>query len=444
MTSRLYLQRGQQLLFAEHSLSGSQDAEPAEMHRLFKLNLFYLFQRQFGKVNAPWGILHGVRPTKIVQRYIENDLTAPAICTKLENDYAVSAAKAELLTKIAYRQLPIIESSTMRTVSIYIGIPFCVSRCLYCSFPSNLLPSDHSIIEHFLASLEQEMRSLCNLLERYRLTVQTVYIGGGTPTSLAAADFALLLAAVRRYFGNSFVEFTVEAGRPDTIDLAKIESMQKQKVTRISVNPQTMQLKTLQLIGRSHTPQDIIKIYQQIRQYTTAKINMDTIIGLPSETLADVRSTFEQILALQPDDITVHALAIKKGSRLKLLKDDIKLPDDSAACQMGELVEQLLRNNDYLPYYLYRQGYMSGQLENIGYCRDRAWSIYNIQIMSEQQTILGIGCNASTKVIFQGSRGKYLKTLFNPKDLATYFNSLPSYIERRRQLVDSAYGTGDF
>ncbi len=440
IASKIILKNGDKTDAVQRTLAHSLPQKPSEIHRLFKLNLFYLFEEKFGKVIAPWGILHGVRPTKIVQRYLEEGLAPSKIEEKLERDYAVSASKAALLTRIAARQMPIIKSSGHDMVSIYIGIPFCVSRCLYCSFPSNLLPQDHGIITAYLDALQQEMMAVCEMLKQYHLKVQSIYIGGGTPTSLPAADFAALLALTRKYFGSDLAEFTVEAGRPDTIDLEKIKSMQSYQVTRISVNPQTMQERTLRLIGRSHSPSDIIRVYEQIREHTTAKINMDTILGLPSETIADVRATFEQIIELSPDDITVHALAIKKGSRLKLCKKAISLPSDAEASKMGQLVETLLSRAGYQPYYLYRQGYMSGQLENIGYCREGAYSIYNIEIMSEQQTILGIGCNASTKVIFEGENGKYLQTVFNPKDLDTYFSSLPSYIEKRRALVKAAYG----
>ena len=234
------------------------------------------------------------------------------------------------------------------------------------------------------------------------------------------------------------IEFTVEAGRPDSIDIAKIELMNKYSVNRISVNPQSMQERTLKIVGRKHTPQDIVDIYHVIRNISTARINMDLILGLPGESAADVHDTIDKIVGLAPDDITVHALAIKKGSALKQLKDDIKLPDDAVVTEMAQIVETTLRNSNYLPYYLYRQGYMSGQLENIGYCRDGAASIYNIQIMSERQTILGIGGNASTKIV--APSGTYLKTLFNPKDLKTYVENVDDYIMRRSSLAEEVYG----
>lgn len=418
--------------------SSRPDENPkAAVNRLIKLNLYYLLDKEFGPITAPWGILHGVRPAKIVHRYIENGLDRSAIIERLMSDYAVSHRKACLLTDIAYKQLPVMSSSDKNTVSVYIGIPFCLSRCLYCSFPSGILPSDDAI-DSFMAALHKEVLALKELIERYSLKVQNIYIGGGTPTSLSEKYFSLLLKYADSLKTDADIEFTVEAGRPDSIDIAKIELMNKYSVNRISVNPQSMQERTLKIVGRKHTPQDIVDIYHVIRNISTARINMDLILGLPGESAADVHDTIDKIVGLAPDDITVHALAIKKGSALKQLKDDIKLPDDAVVTEMAQIVETTLRNSNYLPYYLYRQGYMSGQLENIGYCRDGAASIYNIQIMSERQTILGIGGNASTKIV--APSGTYLKTLFNPKDLKTYVENVDDYIMRRSSLAEEVYG----
>ncbi len=428
---------GKQRIMQKASTARPDENPKAAVNRLVKWNLYYLLDKEFGPITAPWGILHGVRPAKIAHRYIENGLDKSAIIERLMSDYAVSHKKACLLTDIAYKQLPVISSSDKNTVSIYIGIPFCLSRCLYCSFPSGILPSD-DVIDSFMAALHKEVLALTELIKRYALKVQNIYIGGGTPTSLSEKYFLLLLKYADSLKTDTNIEFTVEAGRPDSISIGKIESMNKYNVNRISVNPQSMQERTLDIIGRKHTPQDVIDIYKVIRNISAARINMDLILGLPGESAADVHDTIDKIVGLAPDDITVHALAIKKGSALKELKDDIKLPDDAVVNEMAQVVETTLRNNNYLPYYLYRQGYMSGQLENIGYCRDGAASIYNIQIMSERQTILGIGGNASTKIV--APSGTYLKTLFNPKDLKTYVENVDEYIMRRSSLVEEVYG----
>ncbi|MDQ0204872.1 oxygen-independent coproporphyrinogen-3 oxidase [Pectinatus haikarae] len=414
-----------------------QDENPrASANRLIKLNLYHLLTDNLGPIVAPWGILHGVRPAKIVHRYISSGMDKSAIAARLTADYAVSGKKAVLLTDIAYGQLPVLAASDHNTISIYIGIPFCLTRCLYCSFPSNLLP-EADILNAFMAALHKEILSLREIIDAYHLKVQNIYIGGGTPTSLPEKYFALLLDYVQGLYSNDILEYTVEAGRPDSITLEKIKLMTAYKVSRMSVNPQTMQEKTLKIIGRRHTPQEIEKVYNDIRLISPAKINMDLILGLPGETAADVRDTLEKIIKLSPDDITVHALAVKKGSSLKSCLDSVQLPDDKVTREMAYTAENLLLQADYSPYYLYRQGYMSGQLENTGYCRQGSASIYNIQIMGEKQTILGIGGNASTKIVAPSFA--YLKTLFNPKDLGTYLKSVDDYIERRLSLMREVY-----
>ncbi|WP_196599530.1 coproporphyrinogen dehydrogenase HemZ [Pectinatus frisingensis] len=438
VNTRIYLTTDDRTESLQQETAANSDENPkAAVNRLIKWNLYHLLKTKFGKVTAPWGILHGVRPAKIVHRYIASGMPRETIIRRFIDDYAVSPVKAALLTDIAYRQLPTIASSDASTISIYIGIPFCLSRCLYCSFPSNLLP-DETVLNSFMAALHKEVISLQSLIIRYKLKVQTIYIGGGTPTSLPEKYFAALLKYAASLKTVDTVEFNVEAGRPDSITQEKILLMNKYCVNRISVNPQTMQERTLNFIGRKHTPQDIIDVYHVIRRMSSAKINMDLILGLPGESDADTSDTIKKVIGLAPDDITVHALAIKKGSALKLNKSDITLPNDAVVQKMAHIVENALRRSDYQPYYLYRQGYMSGQLENTGYCKKDAASIYNIQIMSEHQTILGIGGNASTKIV--APAGTYLKTLFNPKNLAAYLKSVDDYIMRRVSLMEEVYG----
>ncbi len=407
----------------------------AEEHRLIKLNLFFLLGKIYGLPVAPWGILHGIRPTKIIHRYIDSGKSRAEILQKCERDYLVSPQKAKLLTDIAFFQRPILKTSTPQTVSIYIGVPFCRSRCLYCSFPANIMNEKNMpLVDAFMVALKKEVEATKELLQHHHLKVQNVYIGGGTPSSLPEKYFAQLLAYAREMMDNSTYEFTVEAGRPDTLTVEKMQLMADAGVDRISLNPQTMQEKTLHLIGRQHTPQDIVHSYEQLRAYTSAKINMDLILGLPNETVAEVADTLTQVLRLAPEDITVHALALKKGSNLKINQDKWQLPSDSVVQEMGRITEEALVNARYVPYYLYRQGYISGQLENIGYAQPGAWSMYNIQIMSEKQTILGIGGNASTKIVSERGE-KYLHTVFNPKDLLTYLRNVDTYIEKKRVLA---------
>lgn len=416
---------------------GSERFE-AGVHRLIKLNLYHLLREEFSFPAAPWGIMHGVRPTKIVHRILQDGLSRNETVARLRLDYAVSDEKAEIITDMALRQRPFLARSDERTVSIYVGIPFCLTRCLYCSFPANILP-DRSGIERFMLALRKDLGAAQALVQEYGFKVQSIYVGGGTPTSLPEEYFADMLHLVRdNFFGGDTVEFTVEAGRPDSMSEEKLRTMVSCGVTRVSCNPQTMQQRTLQRIGRGHTVEAVSEMFHNLRSAGIPEINMDLIIGLPGENVADIRSTMEQIVALGPDDITLHSLALKRGSRLKLNLADYELPDDDTCREMFAVAMDYVTGAGMKPYYLYRQGYMSGQLENVGCCRAGAESIYNIQIMEEQQTILGIGAAATSKVV--DFRARRLKSAFNAKDLTVYERDIDMYIEKRRALLEEIYG----
>ena len=410
----------------------------AGTNRLIKLNLYHIFCEKLQASVAPWGILHGVRPTKIVHRFMENGLSREEVINRLQCDYEVQLDKANLITDIAYLQLPFFEKlKDPNLISIYVGIPFCPSRCLYCSFPSSILPSNE-IIRKYLHTLNYEIEKIKALIDQYGFKVQSIYVGGGTPTSLNENDFDDLLALVTKSFkGSDVEEFTVEAGRPDSITLAKAQSIVKYGADRVSVNPQTMQDRTLELIGRKHKSADIIRAFKEVKKAGIEHINTDLIIGLPGENEKDAKDTIEKVIDLAPDDITLHALALKKGSELKLIKDDIVLSDDETVQSMAKIMTGAIDKYGLIPYYIYRQGYMSGQLENVGYSRKGSEGIYNINIMGERQTILGVGGAATTKITYPGKR---LQTSFNAKDLYTYLNSIDKYINRRELLLKEVYG----
>ena len=423
------------------------EREGAEIHRLVKRNLYTIFIRDFVKEPAPYGIMHGVRPTKIVHRWIRSmngNFTERALVDRLKEDYLVSEEKAKLLTEVAIRQLPILHDSTPQTISIYVGIPFCVTRCLYCSFPSNVLPNEKKIVE-FINILAKDIEAAELEVKRYGFKVQSIYIGGGTPTSLPDIFFSQMLDKVcQAFYHEDVAEFTVECGRPDTITPEKIVAMKAHNVTRVSVNPQSMQQRTLDIIGRRHTPEDIIRAFGELRADSNWQINMDLILGLPGESVEDVRDSIEKVLSLKPDDVTVHALALKRGSRLQMNLDDevntladFNLPNDETVREMAKVSDNLIREAGYEPYYLYRQGYMRGQIENIGYCRDGAVGIYNVQIMDERQTILGVGGAATTKVV--DFKHNCLQSSFNAKDLITYIRDIDHYIEKRSTLLEKIY-----
>lgn len=389
------------------------------INRLIKLNLYHIFCEDLQSKTAPWGILHGVRPTKIVHRLMEQGLNRNGVIKRLQNDYEIQVDKANLITDIAYLQLPFLaKANDPKLISIYVGIPFCPSRCLYCSFPSSILPSSQMTRE-YLKTLNYEIAQIKALIEKYEFKVQSIYVGGGTPTSLNENDFDDLLSLVAKSFKSDYIEeFTVEAGRPDSLSIEKAKSIVRYGADRVSVNPQTMQDRTLTLIGRKHTSADILRAFRQVRQVGIKHVNTDLIIGLPGENIKDAEDTIKKVIDLAPDDITLHALALKKGSELKLIKDNITLPNDETVQSMAKIMTTAIDNYGLIPYYIYRQGYMSGQLENVGYSKKGQEGIYNIQIMGERQTILGVGGAATSKIAYPGKR---LHTSFNAKDLYTLF-----------------------
>ena len=442
--------------FRKSSLARPDERLAAEVNRLVKRNLYVLLVDNFGLDTVPYGILHGVRPTKIIQRWltlgfgvtshgvIDRDKIFRRICA----DFLTERDKAALLTEVALRQLPILDASDAKTVGVYVGIPFCRTRCLYCSFPSFVLPADEKVAA-FMDVLTRDISATADAIRRYGLKVQTIYVGGGTPTALPEKFFVEMLTKVTENFHTDAVEeFTVECGRPDTITAEKISALKKFPVTRISVNPQTMQQRTLDFIGRAHSVDDVTRAFVDLRTAGNWLINTDLIAGLPGENLSDFKDSLTKVLALRPDDVTIHALAIKRGSTMqKLLSDelntleDFRLPADDEVQRMSDFANKILRGVNFLPYYLYRQSTMGGQFENVGWCRRGGESIYNVQIMGERQTILGVGAAASTKVPDQ--REIHLHTSFNAKDLTTYMRDLDRYIAKREAALAAVYAPVD-
>lgn len=441
METRLMLfnRNGEKLEFRRVSSGKADELERAAINRTIKLNLYNIFCQELQMPPAPWGILHGVRPTKIVHRWISYGLTEDAIIARLQRDFACSEEKARIITPMAFRQLPFLHTSDEKTVSIYVGIPFCLTRCLYCSFPANVLPTEKKLAE-FMAVLKKDILAASAAVKDFGFKVQNIYVGGGTPTALPDNYFADMLQMVyNAFYSERIYEFTVEAGRPDSITAAKVETMRRLNVSRISVNPQTMQERTLKVIGRQHTPKDVINMFNALREAGILHINMDLILGLPGETAADVDDTLRKVVKLAPDDITLHALALKRGSKLKLLMQEqhVDLPNSDETRKMFAVAMDYMKKYGYHPYYLYRQGYMAGDLENIGCAHIGAEGMYNIQIMEEHQTIIGIGGAATTKVV--DFKRRRMKSSFNAKDLVTYLRDIDIYIEKRSKLLQEAY-----
>lgn len=378
----------------------------------------------------PWGILTGVRPGKLAHKLLDSGLSCDELPQYLERHYLLPHGQAQLLTEICLRQRQLLPAAE-KQVGIYIGIPFCPTRCSYCSFPSGIVPLEEELQQKFLNFIEQDMLTVVQLLSMYSLNVTAVYIGGGTPTSLSETTFARLIALTARHLLLPGVrEFTVEAGRPDCFSAEKLKVMEACGVNRISVNPQTLHDKTLKAIGRSHTVQDFYRSYDLVRHSGIKTVNTDLIIGLPGETADDVRASLDGIRALAPDNLTVHTLTLKKSAPIFGAQfSSLTAEDAEALVAYGSETAAAM---GMLPYYLYRQHYMLGNLANIGYAASGSASLYNIQMMEERHVVLGIGPASATKV--PQADGHHLKKLNMPKDIGAYTGNLPQLAHKRSLL----------
>jgi len=387
----------------------------------------YLAEKE--QLVSPWGVLTGVRPSKIVHRLRKQGYTNGEICRILEEEYGVKREKAELAAGVVEVQEPYLtDLQPSRAVSIYISIPFCPSRCHYCSFPAFALSTWGHLLEGYLQNLSREIGAVAGELANLGLEVQTLYMGGGTPTVLSARQLADLLALLGREFRlEEGREITVEAGRPDTLDREKLEVLKNYGVNRISINPQTLHDCTLAAIGRAHQAADIYHIYRQAREIGFPVINMDLIVGLPGENRELLAETLERVIQLGPENITLHDLALKRAAYFKQV--GVKLPSSHEGAAMTALAQQKLIAAGYQAYYLYRQKEILGHGENVGFCLPGTASLYNILMMEELQTILGLGVGAGSKIVDPADLS--VDNFYNPKDLLVYQERLEGIIVRK-------------
>lgn len=372
-----------------------------------------------------WGVLSGIRPTKLVHRYKEDGLTEKEIKDHLMSFYYLSDEKSQELIDIVnhqYESLPQLKD-LRKEISVYINIPFCMTRCTYCSFTAYLRGHTRITPEYYVDCLCDEIQRFSKVVKELGLTISTVYIGGGTPTALTASELARVLEQVEKLIeGHNIMEYTLEAGRPDTINDEKIRLIKNTSVTRISINPQTFNDQTLIRVNREHSVQAIYDCFEMARAHGFDKINMDLILGLPGEGPEDYLDSLEKTIALQPESITVHALAIKRKAALREGYDLSDLNQDfNRAFNEGK---RCLKEAGYVPYYLYRQKNIMSGLENIGYGKDGDISPYNILMIEESQTIIGLGCGASSKFLDY-------ELILNPRDLKTYCETYVEYLEKK-------------
>ncbi len=378
--------------------------------------------------HAPWGVLTGIRPTKVVHNYKKENYSESSINQKLIEDYCISREKASLMIEIANKEEEILSQNKEGEISLYIGIPFCPTRCLYCSFTSYSLKEKGSQVDAYLDALIKEINYVSRMTKGRH--IRSLYIGGGTPTSLNDQQLKRLLEEVGKCFNiDDIEEYTIEAGRPDTLNRNKLRIMKEHKVGRISINPQTMNQKTLDDVGRSHSVEDIVRIFHMAREEGHGNINMDLIIGLPGEGPADVSNTMAELGKLKPDSITVHTMAIKRASRLKEEIEDYDLSQVEDIQEMLDITASGAKKMGMEPYYMYRQKDILGNFENVGYALLGKESIYNIQMIAEQETIIAMGAGAVTKVV--SDDGKNIKRIPNVKNLEQYIGRIGEMIERK-------------
>lgn len=396
--------------------------------------LVYRVMSQMTGRTLPWGTLTGIRPTKIPMHLLEEGWKNADIAKYMRDTYFTSPEKTALAVTIANRERAILEQMDYENgYSLYIGIPFCPSICLYCSFGSHRLDVWEKRVDEYLDCLIRELAFTAKAFREKKL--QSIYIGGGTPTSLTPEQMNRLLKAVTELFPlHEVLEFTVEAGRPDTITREKLAVIRKYPVSRISVNPQTMNQETLDIIGRKHTVEDIRTVFAMARELGFDNINMDLIIGLPGEDREKVAHTLSEVKKLSPDSLTVHSLALKRATRLNLFKDQYREISFENSQEIMSLCERTAMEMGMGPYYMYRQKNIAGNFENVGYAVVDKAGIYNILIMEEKQSIIACGAGASTKFVFDG--GTRIERVENVKSVEHYIARIDEMIERKQAGIE--------
>jgi oxygen-independent coproporphyrinogen III oxidase len=395
-------------------------------------------------IRQPWGILTGVRPTKLLHMMLQKGHTMDEAAAILRKDYQLEAEKIAILQEIVHRQTTVLPDlyELDREVSLYIGIPFCPTKCAYCTFPAYAIQGRNGSVEEFLSGLHEEVEAVGDWLKRNQLPVTTIYFGGGTPTSITANQMDELFRKMKASIPGfeQVRELTVEAGRPDTLNEEKLDLFKRWKVDRISINPQSFEENTLKLIGRHHTVKETLEKYQLAREMGLHNINMDLIIGLPGEGVEEFRQNLAVIQKLRPESLTVHTLSFKRGSIMTRNKEKYKVAEWREVAEMVRLAREWTREQGYVPYYLYRQKNILGNQENVGYAFPGEESLYNIIIMEERQTIIGLGCGAVSKIISPGT-GK-IQRWPNPKEPQAYIDTYLRHIREKLAALDEAYGVG--
>lgn len=402
-------------------------------NELVSAQLLYKLLCDFTGLTQPWGILTGVRPVKLLRRLAEESNEEQAV-KKFENDFFVSNEKIALSRETEHNERKILELSKPESFSLYVGIPFCPSRCSYCSFVMASIERAEKLIEPYTKLLCEEIKQTAEIANKLGLRLETVYFGGGTPTTLSAEQLDTVLRTVNKSFDMSTCrEFTVEAGRPDTIDIAKLFALKENKVDRISINPQTVNDEVLKTIGRKHTAQQFFDAFELARKCGFDNINTDLIAGLPTDTPESFKNSLDSIVRLNAECITVHTLCMKRASRLTTEGVTLDLQQARDAREMLAYTQNILGQNEYIPYYMYRQSRMVGNLENVGWSKKGFESLYNVYVMDETHTILACGSGGVTKL--KRNNPDYLERIFNFKYPYEYIDRFDELIQRKSGIM---------
>ena len=402
-------------------------------NELVSAQLLYKLLCDFTGLTQPWGILTGVRPVKLLRRLAEESNEEQAV-KKFENDFFVSNEKIALSRETEHNERKILELSRPESFSLYVGIPFCPSRCSYCSFVMASIERAKKLIEPYTKLLCEEIKRTAEIANKLGLRLETVYFGGGTPTTLSAEQLDTVLGTVNKSFDMSTCrEFTVEAGRPDTIDNAKLFALKENKVDRISINPQTTNDEVLKTIGRKHTAQQFFDAFELARKCGFENINTDLIAGLPTDTPQSFKNSLDSIVKLNAECITVHTLCMKRASRLTTEGVTLDLQQARDAREMLAYTQNILGQNEYIPYYMYRQSRMVGNLENVGWSKKGFESLYNVYVMDETHTILACGSGGVTKL--KRNNPDYLERIFNFKYPYEYIDRFDELIQRKSGIM---------
>ena len=403
--------------------------------------LVFMSLKELTNEEYPWGILVGIRPSKIALKYLEEGKSEEEIIKIFKEKHLASEEKAKLCIEVAKTEEKFVNDDEKK-ISIYIGMAFCPTRCFYCSFTANSILGSKKLVNPYLEALTYEIRKISEYVEERNLKIETVYFGGGTPTAVNNEEFENIMKEVYNAFvkNKNILEFTVECGRPDSITVEKLQTMKNYNVTRISINPQTMNDDTLKAIGRGHNVNDVKEKFNLARQMGFNDINMDIIIGLPGEGLDYVKTTCNEIYNLKPDSLTVHGLSLKRASILYenfILKKGIQVKKQEELASMYNESMELAKKLGLKPYYMYRQKNMVGNMENLGYSKEGNECIYNIQMIEDKQTIIALGADAVTKVVFLEE--DRIERFGNIKDIKEYSNRIEEMVNGKINLLDTLY-----